>query len=384
MLRKFLLFILILPHAVFAEYSYTVNNTNLTVSQSSEALNADERYIYNYNRLRIGIDYTQEALFGTFIADSVNYLGPGYIDSDDFEYLSVLHADTPFKTQSVHKDYYEGSTFVKLYRFYLGYEDDKNRIVSGLQNISMGVGRIWTPTNLYNPKNIYAFESDEVFGVAAIAYTRHLDETSQVTFVLSQKSDKSLKYGARYKSFLEFADFALNAVHSDETKMIGYELEGNLADTGVELRSEGAYIRNSFEAGLMLEDETEFFQGIIGADYGFVNGVTLVAEALYSSKKFSYEEIVSNLSSEIIPNMVSSKLYTALSLSYSFTIFLDASLLYIESFNDKNSRFISPTLTYTMNDYNTFSLGAMLQDGEAGSDFADAGSKYFFKYSLAF
>jgi hypothetical protein len=32
--------------------------------------------------------------------------------------------------------------------------------ICSLQNISMGVGRIWTPTNSFNPKNIYALESD--------------------------------------------------------------------------------------------------------------------------------------------------------------------------------------------------------------------------------
>ena len=31
---------------------------------------------------------------------------------------------------------------------------------------------------------------------------------------------------------------------------------------------------------------------ILGADYGFVNGISLVGEALYSSEKFSYQEIL--------------------------------------------------------------------------------------------
>ena len=345
--------------SVFADFDYTVNNSNFTVS--------NKNYMYNYNRLRFRGDYTQDKFFASVIADGVNYLGSKYTNSTTFDYIKSVSSDTPFKTQSNFHDYDNGEIYSKLYRLYGGYEDNENKVVVGLQNISMGVGRIWTPTNLYNPRNIYAIEPDEVFGVMAISYTRHLNETSHLTIVSSQKEDNSFKYGARYKAFLSVADFAVNIVHSNDTDMIGYELEGNLFDSGVELRSEGAYIQNN------LEDA--FFQGILGADYGFENGVTLVVEALYSSKKFSKNEILQNLDSEIVANLQSSTLYTATYISYSFNLLLDSSLTYIESFNEKNSRYISPTLTYTLNDYNSFMLGAMLYDGD---------NNYYFKWSLSF
>ena len=253
----------------------------------------------------------------------------------------------------------------------------------GLQNISMGVGRIWTPTNLFNPKNTYALEPDEVFGVAALSYTRHLDDTSDITAVASQKADHSAKYAARYKAFLAFADIGVNLINSDETKMAGYEIESNLADTGIELRSEGAYIKNTLKS-ITGDEEKEFFQAILGADYGFENGLTVVAESLYSSKKFSFQELLLNLDSEILSNLVNSNLYAALNLSYSFNIFLDASLLYIESFNDRNSRFVSPSLTYTLNDYNSFMIGAMIQNGASESEFGRFENTYYFKYAFSF
>jgi len=103
-------------------------------------------------------------------------------------------------------------------------------------------------------------------------------------------------------------------------------------------------------------ENIEFTQAIVEANYGFENGITVIAEALYSSENFTYQEI--------LPNLVYSNFYTALSLSYNFNIFLDGSLVYIESFNDNNSRFVSPTLTYTLNDYNSFILGEILQDGK--------------------
>ncbi|EDZ63796.1 hypothetical protein SMGD1_1600 [Sulfurimonas gotlandica GD1] len=382
-MRKIVLLLVLLTPALFAEFEYRVDNTNFTISQGSIEPNTDKTYVYNYDRLRFRGDYTEGNYFVTLIGDGVNYFGHDYVSSNDFNYVKEIKSDTPFSTQTNHHDYYEGSVYAKLYRLYGGYEDNKNRAVVGLQNISMGVGRIWTPTNLFNPKNIYSLEPDETFGVAALSYTRHINDTSHLSAVASQNADYTFKYGARYKAFLDFADFAIDAVSSDDTKMLGVELEGNLGDTGVEVRSEGAYIKNTLKtlSGL---DEKEFFQGIIGADYGFVNGLTVIGEALYSSEKFTRGEILLNRDSEILSNLVSSNFYTAISATYTFNIFLDGGLVYIESFNDKNSRFISPTLTYTMNDYNTFVLGAMIQNGPSGSDFGDYENTYYFKYALSF
>ncbi|MFA6138409.1 MAG: hypothetical protein WC667_10000 [Sulfurimonas sp.] len=384
MVKKLLLCTALFPHLLFGDFDYRVSNTNFTLSQGSEVPNSDKTYLYNYDRLRVQTDYKEDSFFATAIADGVNYLGHDYVGSTSFAYQKEMHADTPFKTQTEFSDSHDRSSSAKLYRLYGGYEDRQNRVVVGVQNIQMGVGRIWTPTNLFNPKNIYALESDEVFGVAALSYVRHINETSDLGVVTSQKKENTQKYGARYKTFVAFADFALNIVSSDETKMAGFEIEGNLADTGVELRSEGGYIKNSLNTSMITKEEREFFQGIVGADYGFVNGVTVVGELLYTSKKFSSTDKLLNLNSEILPNMVSSNFYTGITLSYSFNLFLDASLLYIESFSEKNSRFISPTLTYTLNDYNAFSVGAMVLSGAKESEFGSLQNSYYMKWSLSF
>jgi len=376
--------LILLTCNLFADIDYSVTNTNFTISQGSFFPNDETRYVYNYDRLRLRADYSDENFFVTIIGDGVNYLGHDYVTSSSFEYIKLLKSDTSFATQSNYHDYYEGNVYAKLYRLYAGYEDENNRVVVGLQNITMGVGRIWNPTNLFNPRNTYALEPDEIFPVTAISYTRHLNDTSYITVVASQKEDFTFKYALRYKTFLDFADFALNIVSSDQTKMLGYEIEANLADTGIEVRSEGAYIENSLHVTLSGIEVVEFSQGIIGADYGFENGVSIIVEALYSSQSFGYDEILININSEILPNLLYSNFYIGSSLSYSFNLFLDGSLGYIESFNDKNSRYITPTLTYTLNDFNTFSLGAMILSGADDSEFGMFSNTYYFNYVLAF
>ncbi|NEW61425.1 hypothetical protein GSY74_09030 [Sulfurovum sp. bin170] len=356
--------LLFIPCLLFAQIDIRIENSNFTIS--------DDSTLYNYNRLRLRNDYNKDNFFATFIGDGVNYYGKKYINSTTFSYLKEQKSDTPFATQTGFKNYEDGIAYAKLYRFYGGWEDDNNRIVLGLQNISMGVGRIWTPTNIFNPKNSYALEPDETFGVMALSYTRHINDTSHITVVTSQKEDDSFKSALQYKTFLDIVDVAIDIISSDNTQMIGYEIEGNLADTGVELRSEGAYIKY---------DSEEFTQFIVGADYGFKNGITVVGETLYNSKIFSYTELIENQSSDISSNMLNSNLYVALGLSKSFNIFLDGSLSYIGSLDDRSSSFISSTLSYTLNDYNSFSLGALIY---RGNGFKDIGNSYYFRYGLSF
>jgi len=345
--------LLLLPYLLSAQ----IENSNFTISQKD--------ILYNYNRLRIKQDYSYNNFFASFIGDGVNYYGQEYIDSISFEYLKQLQSDTPFETQTGFKNYGNGEAYAKIYRLYGGWEDNQNRIVLGLQNISMGVGRIWTPTNIFNPKNSYALEPDELFGVMALSYSRNLNNTSHIEVVTAQKENHNFKSAISYKSFWDIADFGLDIINSDNTKMIGYEIEGNLADTGVELRSEGAYID---------QDDNKFTQIIIGGDYGFKSGTTVIAEILYSSKLF-------NSNDDITANMVSSNFSTAISLSKTFNIFLDGSLTYITTIDNPQTHFINPILTYTLNDYNSFSLGALFYHGDIFSEIQDT---YYFRYELSF
>jgi len=179
-------------------------------------------------------------------------------------------------------------------------------------------------------------------------------------------------------------DIALNTIKSDDTKMAAYAIEGDLGETGIELRSEGAYIKSTINTLNGSSEEKAFFQGIIGADYAFQKGLNLTVEALYSSETFSYDEVLANISSEIIGDLLLSHFYLGTSMSYDFTIYLSGTLLYIESFNDENSRFLSPNLTYTLNDNNTFTIGAQIYGGPKESEFGMWGNTYYLKYLFSY
>ena len=381
---KVLSLALLLAAPLFAELKWSVENSNFLLSQASYVPLEDEQYTFDYNRLRIRVDWQQENFFATAIGDGVSYLGSDFVNSLSFGYLKFIHSDTPFKTQTSFNDFDDGAVYAKLYRLYAGYDNGKSRVVAGLQNINIGVGHIWTPSNLFNPKNTYALEPDETFPVLALYGSHYVTENSQLYGAVSQREDHSFKYAGGYKHTFESTEISLNVIHSEQTTMFGYTIVGDLSDTGVEVRSEGAYIESTLPVLGSSEQEVDFFQGLVGADYSFQNGLNVTVEGLYSSKAFTYLDAISNLNSELNGNMTLSHFYLGTMISYDFNIYLSGALLYIESFNDSNSRFVSPTLTYTLNDNNQFDLGALIQGGPSDSEFGMFGNTYYLKYVLSF
>jgi len=90
---------------LFGEFEYSVENSNLSVSQ--------KEYVYNYNRLRFRGDYVYENHFVTIIADGVNYFGQRYINSQEFLYLKLLKSDTPIRSFSYNFKGYLSKIMVK-------------------------------------------------------------------------------------------------------------------------------------------------------------------------------------------------------------------------------------------------------------------------------
>lgn len=373
MIRHGLLLLSVTTFALSAEL--TVENTNFLLRQPDVFNTTD--YFYDYNRLRLRADWRSEGYFVTATGDAVNYLGDDFVHSVDFTYLDRVRPDIPFEIRTEMQRYGPGAAMARIHRLHGGYEGNAWRVDAGIQKISMGVGRIWTPTDLYNPKNSFALEPDEVFGVLAANAAYSPTDLSTLSAVVSVRRDHTLKYAARYKGYLDVADVGIDVIKSDETTMVGYELEGNLLDTGAEWRTEGGYFKND-------PLEAEFFQGIAGFDYGFENGITWAVEALYSSETFTYAQLIAEYENEIVNNMVLSPFYAGTTLTYDFNLFYSGSFLYIESFNDTNSRFVVPAFTYTFDDHNRMSLGMMLGLGSSGSEFAQYGETYYFKWVASY
>jgi len=357
------------------EHDITVENTNYTISKTLYL--EGDRTLYNYNRLRLTDKIKEGNWFANIIADIDNYYGEAYIESFEYHFLRTIKADTPFEIETNAKDYGNGEIFGRLHRFNVGYTDEKHRAVFGLQKITMGVGRIWTPTDLFNPRNPLALEPDQIYGNYAFSYAYAFGKLSEIMGVIAKRDDHTYKYAGRIKTNVAIGDIALDLYSGDDAEMIAYEIEGNLFDTGIEWRSEGGYYNDK------LLDKA-FYQTILGADYGFVNGLTVVGEWLHSSKTYSADEILLLQNSSLSNNRHISSDYLGASAYYDFSLLINGALSMIYSIEDQSS-FISPVLEYSLSDDASIALGAMIYTGDDQSEFGSvAGNTYYLRLKATY
>ena len=357
------------------EHEITIENTNYTISKTP--IPGEERTLYNYNRLRLTDTIKEGNWFINIIGDIDNYYGESYIDSFEYQYLRTIKADTPFEIETNAKNYGKGEVFGRLHRFNVGYADEKHHVIFGLQKITMGVGRIWTPTDLFNPRNPLALEPDQIYGNFALSYSYALGDFTELMGVVAKRDDSSYKYAGRIKTNVSIGDIALDLYSGDDAEMIAYEIEGNLFDTGIEWRSEGGYYNDKLL-------DKEFYQMILGADYGFVNGLTVMGEWLHSSKTYSADEILLNQNSSLSNNRHISSDYLGASAYYDFTLLVNGALSMIYSIDDQSS-FISPVVEYSLSDDASIALGAMIYTGDEQSEFGSIeGNTYYLRIKATY
>lgn len=356
------------------EQELIVQNSNFTLSAPLNG--TGKQSLYNYNRLRLSEYLKEERWFVSAIGDIEHYIGREYLQSAWYQAASSMRSDTPFSTQT-RSHAYSGETevYAQLYRLYGGYVDKQHRLSIGLQKVSMGVGRIWNPTDLFNPRNPLALEPDEVYGVFALAYTYSPSRLSEVTAVVAQREDESFKYAGRYKGYFGEVDLGVDLIYSEDQRMLGYELEGDFFESGIGLRSEGGWYEEK-------RLDTAYFRTLLGADYAFENSLLLVGEWLHSSKSFGHMQ-----GAQLLLGMQSTlpyaRDYLGVSAGYELDALLQGSLLGIVSADD-GSFYLSPALNYSLDDDLTLGLGALLYGGKSGSEFGEYGQSYYLNLKAAF
>lgn len=304
------------------DFSYGLENTNIFTYDREE-------HGRDYNRLRLETTLehrTYQNLFVKAIIDNVSR----YRSNED-------HL----------------SNKIDVYRAYLEYAGEKHFWVVGRQRVPFGVGRLWNPIDVFNPIDSLSIETDERKGTVAVRYEYAINDLSNFDCTISKH-----KSAVRLKGFLQYADLALAGVIDDENnrKIIGYEIEGDLLDTGIELRSEGGGIwdraRNKYS--------TEF---IIGADYGFANSLTILGEYKHDDDAETDD--------------------LGLQLGYQPHPLLTLDLLYIVNLDDR-SFVTAPSMDYSLSDEMTLKAGMFFYNGDAMDEFGAPADLYYLNWFIHF
>lgn len=289
----------------------------------------DEHHAGDFNRLRAEVTLEHEKyhdLIAKLIVDNETY-----------------YTSTPSRLQNI----------TSIYRGYVQYRGVEHFWSIGKQRIPLGVGRVWNPVDVFNPIDSEAIETDERPGTESIRYEYAFSELSNVDATISRD-----KGAVRIKGFLEYGDVAIIGLWDEENDqdIIGWELEGQFMETGIELRSEGGSFHNRSTG----DRYTEF---ILGAEYGFANSLTLLAEYKHSDE---YNTDQMGVLASFQPAM--------LWLGY---------VLAIENLDDQ-SGFIAPSVEYSLSDEMTLSAGAFLYFGDEDDEFGSAGNRYYMRWFVHF
>jgi len=314
-------FFVIVTYTFAIDSEIGVENTN--IASKSETQKGDD-----YNRLRVNSKFSDpkyDNFLAEFIVDNYNnYIGE--------------QKDNTNKT--------------KLYRGYLNYSDAKQIIVIGKQRIPFGVGRVWNPIDIYNPINSTAIETDERKGTDAIRYEYYLNDLSDVDAIVSKH-----KEAFRIKGTVKDTDLGLLFLKDKQKdqNILGYIAEGELLDTGIELRSEGGYFFN--------KESENYKEMIFGAEYSFANSLTVLGEYKYNS--------LNNID------------HMALKLSYTISTLWECSYLGIQNLDDKSNVNLA-RFDYSLSDDSELDFGVYTYSGNDESEYGLLKNSAFIRYYIHF
>ena len=231
-------------------------------------------------------------------------------------------------------------------RLYLRQDFKRGNIILGRQRIAMGTGRIWNPTDLFNPVNPASYFKIEKDGADAVSGKFAFGNFTDFLAVFNpQEKIRNSNYGFRFRTNYSGYDLSLMGGYFDDRIIIGGDFAGSVLNAGV--RGEGIISVDKSNS------KDRFIKFILGIDNQFTPKVYALAEYHYNGegKTERSEYDFSRLENGEIQNL--SRNYLCLSSSYLVNPLVNITLSDITNFND-GSGFINFLTSFSAKDNLTF------------------------------
>ena len=335
---------------------------------------AEDNLYLNLTRIRV----RPTLKWGEFTRLSIAYeIAPLYQSS------SFSPVEIPDKTsrqivslrwQPVRKEHLTVTHFID--RFYFQHEFEFGKLVVGRQRVAWGTGRIWNPTDLFNPINPASFEKIEKDGADLITFQGYLGNFSDVTLVINpRRTLRKTNSGMRLRTNFSGYDFSLIAGYFDEQVILGGDFAGNLWKAGI--RGEGilSFRKNGFGKN--------FTNYILGIDYQFTAEIYALIEYQHngqgSRNKQAYDigalfrgDII-NLNQEYLYAQVFWKPYALINTGLGY----NANLV-------DGSGFVLLTASFSVTENMEIGIGALITSGSVLSEYWYYADAYFLKGEFYF
>ena len=233
-------------------------------------------------------------------------------------------------------------------------------LVIGRQRIAWGTGRVWNPTDLFNPLNPASFAKIEKDGVDAALVKFHLGSFTDVSLVFNpQRGGKTSNAGCRFRTNVREFDLSVVGGRFDKRVIVGGDFAGNLFDAGV--RGEGilSAIPDRFDSN--------FVKLILGIDYQFTSRLYGLVEYHFNGEgatdKSRYDLL--RLAKGEIINV--GRNYLAVQTSYLIHPLVNIAASWARNVDDR-SQYLALVASYSATDEISVAFGGQLF---LGNDFAE-------------
>lgn len=249
-------------------------------------------------------------------------------------------------------------------------------LVIGRQRISWGSGRVWNPTDIFNPINPANFGKIEKDGADAALLKLYLGQLTDLQLVYNAEHDfDSSNYAVRFRTNVLGYDLAILAGSVDKQPITGGDFTGDVWTAGI--RGEA----------LISKDPSKprgyYVRWILGMDYQFTDKLYGLFEYYHNGQgtldRYNYD--LTSLYEGRILNVA--KDYLALSGSYQLTPLVTIMLSSISNFDD-GSGYLSGTVTYSASDNTSLSLGSLYSYGKKLTEYWYYPQAYYLKLETYF
>jgi len=317
-----------------------------TTDLSRLRLKLDDEWGGKYGLLRAHLAYDHELLWGGMVADPVVRVGLLRPDATWLDASATIADRSQMNWQH------------NVYRGWLAYDVGEWSMKAGRQRIAWGSGRIWNPTDRFNPVQPTALEPGQKLGVDAVLLQWNYSDSASLALI---EAPARMAYAVSQKTALRWQDtwgefdVAVMLARIGPESMLAFDVTGNWADAGVRL--EWMQARSGLDGA--------YGQLSTGIDYTWTN--SWFSNGLYVAVEYFYNGAAGLLPSLDRLNGISNHLLGG-QLAYDLTPLWRAEMLLIADLQ-RPGWFVAPSLTWSLAENIDIQGFAQLPQGGVGSEF---------------
>jgi len=256
----------------------------------------------------------------------------------------------------------------RLYRAWINYDSQHVQVKIGRQRVAWGTGRVWNPTDRFNPIDPTALEPDEKTGVDGLFSEFRYSNSGALQMVAAPGRGTrgvSRKVAVRLRDTLGEADFSMLGGRIGDEVVFGGDVAANVWDGGLHGEILNARRKNG----------APYTQASAGYEYTLTT--SWLPSGLYLLAEYFFNGVAKRM--DVAP--VSDRLFSRVRHQLGFSAGYDLTPLWrleglVIADAVKGSVFVSPKLTWSVMENVELNWFALLFGGHAGSEFSDRANIY--------